>query len=95
MATLLGGALSRIPITSLKPAVGHCLGASAAVEAVGVILALGWGVVPPTLGSEETDPDLPAHRVATTLRIPQANTALLLAESFGGRCAALTLSLTP
>jgi 3-oxoacyl-(acyl-carrier-protein) synthase len=94
LASVLGEALNRIPITSLKPALGHCLGASAAVEAVGVILALGWGVVPPTLGNEEADPDLPAHRVATTPRIPEANTALLLAESFGGRCAALTLSLT-
>jgi 3-oxoacyl-[acyl-carrier-protein] synthase II len=94
LASLLGETLGRIPITSFKPAVGHCLGASAAVEAVGAILGLERGVVPPTLGSEEVDPNLPAHRVATTPRIPLANTALLLAESFGGRCAALTLSLT-
>ncbi len=77
----------------MKPALGHCLGASAAVEMVGAILALHQGVVPPTLGSEQTDPELPPHRVATLGCRPAADTVLLLAESFGGRCAALTLSL--
>ncbi|HEX6432747.1 MAG TPA: beta-ketoacyl synthase N-terminal-like domain-containing protein [Gemmatimonadales bacterium] len=93
LASLLGEALGRIPITSFKPALGHCLGASAAVEAVGAILALERGVVPPTLGNEEVDLDLPAHRVAVTPCIPLAGSVLLLAESFGGRCAALTLGL--
>jgi 3-oxoacyl-(acyl-carrier-protein) synthase len=93
LAGVFGEALAGIPITSLKPALGHCLGASAAVEAVGAILALEQGIVPPTLGSEQQDPDLPPHRVATLGCRPAADTVLLLAESFGGRCAALTLSL--
>jgi 3-oxoacyl-(acyl-carrier-protein) synthase len=93
LAGVFGEALAGIPITSLKPALGHCLGASAAVEAVGAILALEQGIVPPTLGSEQRDPDLPPHRVATLGSRPAADSVLLLAESFGGRCAALTLSL--
>ena len=93
LANLFGAALAGIPITSLKPALGHCLGASAAVEAVGAILALEQGIVPPTLGSERRDPDLPRYRLATLGCKPAADSVLLLAESFGGRCAALTLSL--
>jgi 3-oxoacyl-[acyl-carrier-protein] synthase II len=93
LASLFGEALAEIPITSLKPALGHCLGASAAVEAVGAILALELGIVPPTLGSEQRDPDLPRHRVAALGCKPTTDSVLLLAESFGGRCAALTLSL--
>jgi 3-oxoacyl-[acyl-carrier-protein] synthase II len=93
LASVLGDTLSRIPITSMKPALGHCLGASAAIEAVGAILALQQGIVPPTLGSEQPDPELPPHRVATVRRRPAVDSVLLLAESFGGRCAALTLSL--
>jgi 3-oxoacyl-(acyl-carrier-protein) synthase len=93
LATLLGEGLTRIPITSLKPALGHCLGASAAVEMVGAVLALECGLVPPTLGSEQADPDLPPIMIAAAACTPRANIALLMAESFGGRCAALVLSL--
>ncbi len=93
LASVFGETLVTIPITSMKPALGHCLGASAAVETVGAILALRQGFVPPTLGCEQTDPELPPHRVATLGCRPAADTVLLLAESFGGRCAALALSL--
>ncbi len=93
LASLFGEALADIPITSLKPALGHCLGASAAVETVGAIVALELGIVPPTLGIEQPDPELPPLRVATLGCRPAADSVLLLAESFGGRCAALSLSL--
>lgn len=95
LAQLFGQSLVTMPLTSLKPAVGHCLGASAAVEAVGAIMALERGVVPPTLGSEEADPELPPHLVARTTDPARSGMALLLAESFGGRCAALVLRGPP
>jgi 3-oxoacyl-(acyl-carrier-protein) synthase len=91
LANLFGKQLAEVPLTSFKPSLGHCLGASAAVEAVGVIMALERGLVPPSLDSEETDTELPLHRVARTTEPALGGTALLLAESFGGRCAALVL----
>ncbi|HEU5303908.1 MAG TPA: beta-ketoacyl synthase N-terminal-like domain-containing protein [Gemmatimonadales bacterium] len=91
LARVFGELLIEIPLTSLKPAVGHCLGASAAVEAVAAVLALELGLVPPTLGSEESDPELPPHRLALSAHPSRSASALLLAESFGGRCAALVL----
>ena len=95
LASLFGELLPGVQLTSLKPALGHCLGASAAVEAVGAIMALERGVVPPTLGSEEADPELPPHQVARSTHPAQNGVALLLAESFGGRCAALVLQRPP
>ncbi len=91
LAAALGSALSRIPISGLKPLLGHCLGASGAVEAVAAVLALGRELVPATLGTRIVDPELPRCRVATHALKLAAPSVLLLSESFGGRSAALLL----
>ena len=92
LARLLGATLPAIPLTSLKPALGHCLGASGAVEAVVAVMALREGIVPPTLGTTTVDPELPPCTVALECSPAPASRALLLSESFGGRCAALVIS---
>ena len=91
LATLLGDSLELIPLTSLKPALGHCLGASTAVETVAVVLAMQRGLVPPTLGTASVDPALPPCSIVLRGAAPTAPNVLVLAESFGGRCAALLL----
>jgi len=91
LATLLGDALRLVPLTSLKPALGHCLGASTAVETVAVVLAMRRGLVPQTLGTTSVDPALPPCSIALRRAAPTAPSVLVLAESFGGRCAALLL----
>ena len=91
IASVFGTRLGEVPITSLKPALGHALGASGAVEAVAGILALECGFVPPTLGTERLDPELPPCRVALRAEPSDAREVLLLSESFGGRCAALAV----
>jgi 3-oxoacyl-[acyl-carrier-protein] synthase II len=92
LAALMGTDLPRVPLTSLKPALGHSLGASAAVETVAAVMALRDGVVPPTLNTRNPDPSLPECTVALEPLVPRAPVALLLAESFDGRCAAWTLA---
>ena len=92
LSALMGSALPDVPLTSLKPALGHSLGASAAVETVAAVMALRDGVVPPTLNTRNPDPALPACTVALEPLVPRAPLALLLAESFDGRCAAWTLA---
>jgi 3-oxoacyl-[acyl-carrier-protein] synthase II len=89
LAAAMGGALPRIPVTSLKPLLGHCLGASAAVEAVATALALQEGFVPATLGTEEVDGKFRDLRVATRRVDSRPGPVLALAEGFGGRCVAL------
>lgn len=75
--------------TSLKPLLGHCLGASAAVEAVATALAQHEGFVPSTLGTEEVDGKFRDLRVVTRRIDGCAGPVLPLAEGFGGRCVAL------
>jgi len=91
LAAVFGDQLPSIPLVSLKPMVGHCLGASGVVEAVAALLALEQGVIPATLGTTEIDPALPACRIATDVEPSDAGHILLLAESFGGRCAAVAM----
>jgi 3-oxoacyl-(acyl-carrier-protein) synthase len=92
LASAFGTGLEAVPLTSLKPALGHALGASGAVEAVAALLALESGFVPPTLGTAGPDPELPPCRVALSAEPSDARAALLLSQSFGGRCAALAVS---
>lgn len=91
LATVFGRRLHATRLTSLKPALGHALGASGALEAVAVALALEARIVPATLGTQEVDPVLPRCSVALRAEPSSATVALVLAEGFGGRCAALTL----
>ena len=87
----LDGALAGVPVSSLKPLIGHCLGASGAVELVAAVLALRAGVVPATLGTTNVDPSLGGRRIALEPEEFVGSTALLLSQSLGGRCAALAV----
>jgi len=49
---LFGSAMDGVSMSSTKSAVGHLLGAAGAVESIYSILAIGEGVVPPTLNLE-------------------------------------------
>ena len=44
-----------VPVTSIKSMIGHCLGASGAVEAAVLALTVARGVIPPTIHHAETD----------------------------------------
>ncbi|MGH7514822.1 MAG: beta-ketoacyl synthase N-terminal-like domain-containing protein [Gemmatimonadales bacterium] len=92
LAALFGNRLPGTPIASLKPMLGHCLGASGAVETVAALLALELGMIPPTLGTGRVDPALPMCTVATRAERSSKSRALILAESFAGRCAAIAMS---
>jgi 3-oxoacyl-[acyl-carrier-protein] synthase II len=91
LAELFGSALERIPLTSLKPTLGHCLGASGAVETVAAVLALSQGLVPATLGTRNVDPTLPRCRVPLRPVASTQGSALLLSEGFGSRASALVI----
>ncbi|MEP7325638.1 MAG: beta-ketoacyl synthase N-terminal-like domain-containing protein [Gemmatimonadota bacterium] len=92
LATLFGDRLPAMPLTSLKAALGHCLGASGAVETVATVLCLEAGIVPATVGTREPDRTLPPCTVATSIRQSRGKKVLLLAESFGGRCVGMVMS---
>lgn len=54
---VLGKNAYDVLISSTKSMTGHMLGATGAVEAIASVLALHDGVVPPTIGYREPDPD--------------------------------------
>jgi len=49
-------------VSSTKGVTGHALGAAGALEAVAVIMAMERGVLPPTAGLANPDPDMPEIR---------------------------------
>lgn len=52
LATVFGAGAPRLASTSIKPAIGHAMGAAGAIEAVATVLAVHGGLVPPTLNVE-------------------------------------------
>jgi 3-oxoacyl-[acyl-carrier-protein] synthase II len=52
-------------VTSTKGVTGHALGAAGALEAAAVVLALQHAVIPPTIGLEQRDPELPPIDLVT------------------------------
>ena len=61
---VFGDRIGRIPVTSLKSMIGHCLGAAGAVEAAALALTVARGAIPPTIHHAETDADCAVDVVA-------------------------------
>ncbi len=85
----LGELAYRVPISSTKSVTGHMLGAAGGVEAIAAVLALETGVVPPTIGYKEPDPDCDLDYVPNQKRTYDADKALSLSLGFGGHNAAI------
>jgi 3-oxoacyl-[acyl-carrier-protein] synthase II len=84
------------PITSVKGATGHLIGAAGAVEAIASILAIRERTVFPTANHEVTDPALgPVDIVAGSPRAVEPAPALSNSFGFGGHNASLVLSAPP
>ena len=86
----------RIPISSTKSSIGHLLGAAGAVEAVATVQVLSTGLIPPTLGLEEPDPELDLDYVpGETRRLIPVNggppAAVSNSFAFGGHNVSLVL----
>jgi len=82
----LGTHAARVPVSSLKSAIGHLLGAAGAVEAVATLLALRDRVAPPTLGLSQPDEGLDLDYVAGAARpldVAAGSPARALSNSFG------------
>lgn len=77
------------PVSSIKGAVGHCLSAAGAIEAVATVLALRDGVLPPTAGWRTRDPECELDVIAGEAWLAQARAALSNSFAFGGLNAVL------
>jgi 3-oxoacyl-[acyl-carrier-protein] synthase II len=74
----------RVPISSIKSMLGHCMGAASALEAVACVETILSGVYPPTIHFEESDPECDVDLVANTARKGKADVVLNNSLAFGG-----------
>jgi len=81
----------RLMISSTKSMHGHIIGGTGAVELLACIMALRDGVVAPTIGYQEPDPDCALDVVPNVARDVQIDVALSNAFAFGGLNAVLAL----
>jgi 3-oxoacyl-[acyl-carrier-protein] synthase II len=88
---VFGDRLRRVPVTSIKSMIGHCLGASGAVEAAVATLTVARGVIPPTIHHGETDVECPLDVVANQARATRVRCAVSTSLGFGGNDSAIVL----
>ncbi len=79
----------KVIISSTKSMTGHMLGAAGAAEAVATIKALTEGIIPPTIGLTQPDPELDLDYTPLTARKAQVDLALSTSLGFGGHNACL------
>jgi 3-oxoacyl-[acyl-carrier-protein] synthase II len=74
----------QVPVTSIKSMIGHCMGASSAMESVACVMSIQTGIIPPTINFETPDPECPVHVVANEKKIAKIDVVLNNALAFGG-----------
>lgn len=83
-----------LPITSLKPALGHTLGACGVLETIAAAVCWRAGFLPPTAGFESPDPALDLAPVTEPTPLSPGR-MLLNYFGFGGNNCALVLEYAP
>tara|TARA_R100000687_G_scaffold43539_1_gene35497 strand:- start:4056 stop:5264 length:1209 start_codon:yes stop_codon:yes gene_type:complete len=91
VADVFGTHADRLMISSTKSMHGHLIGGTGAVELLACIMALRDGVIAPTIGYEEPDPDCALDVVPNVARDARVTVALSNAFAFGGMNAVLAL----
>lgn len=91
VADVFGRYADDLMISSTKSMHGHLIGGTGAVELLAVIMALRDGVIAPTIGYEEPDPECALDVVPNTSREAQVDVALSNAFAFGGLNAVMAL----
>ncbi len=91
VADVFGTHADDLMISSTKSMHGHLIGGTGAVELLACIMALRDGVIAPTIGYEEFDPECALDVVPNEAREAHVDVALSNAFAFGGLNAVLAL----
>ena len=91
VADVFGAHADQLMISSTKSMHGHLIGATGAVELLACIMALRDGIIAPTIGYEEPDPECALDVVPNEAREASVQVALSNAFAFGGMNAVLAL----
>lgn len=82
---LFGEQLDRIPVSSIKGAIGHLLGTAGAIESIACIKAIEDGILPPTINCTDKEEWAPADIIPEKGRKQSIQTALSNSFGFGGQ----------
>jgi 3-oxoacyl-[acyl-carrier-protein] synthase II len=74
----------RVPISSVKSMLGHCMGAASALEAIACVMTVATGIYPPTIGYETPDPECDVAVVANEAAIGSGRVVVNNSLAFGG-----------
>jgi nodulation protein E len=91
IAHAFGPHADRLMLSSTKSMHGHLIGGTGAVELLACIMALRDGVIAPTIGYEEPDPECALDVVPNVAREAKVTAVLSNAFAFGGMNAVLAL----
>lgn len=91
VADVFGAHADSLMMSSTKSMHGHLIGGTGAVELLACIMAVRDGVIAPTIGYEEPDPECALDVVPNTARDAKVTVALSNAFAFGGLNAVLAL----
>ena len=88
----LGDQAYRIPVSSTKSMTGHLLGAGGALEAALCTVALGNGIMPPTINLDDPDDECDLDYVPNAARPADLNVVLSNSFGFGGHNSVIVLA---
>ena len=91
VADVFGRHADNLMISSTKSMHGHVIGGTGAIELLACIMAVRDGIVAPTIGYEEADPECALDIVPNQSREAKVNVALSNAFAFGGLNAVLAI----
>ncbi|MGS4915343.1 beta-ketoacyl-[acyl-carrier-protein] synthase family protein [Mameliella alba] len=91
VADVFGTHADNLMISSTKSMHGHLIGGTGAVELLACLMALKDGVIAPTIGYEEADPECALDVVPNVAREAEVDVVLSNAFAFGGLNAVLVL----
>lgn len=91
VAQAFGHHADKLMLSSTKSMHGHLIGGTGAVELLACLMALEEGVIAPTIGYQEPDPECALDVVPNTAREAQVDVVLSNAFAFGGLNAVIAL----
>jgi 3-oxoacyl-[acyl-carrier-protein] synthase II len=80
-----------LAVTATKSMVGHLMGGAGAISALGAVLTLHEGIIPPTINHERPDPECDLDYVPNQSRPADVNALLVNAFGFGGQNVVLAM----
>ena len=92
---VFGNHAYKLSLSSTKSMHGHLLGAAAAIEAIACIKAMEAGLMPPTLGLDESDSECDLDYVPHTARRKTMAYTMSNTSALGGFAAAIVFGPPP